>query len=457
MLHARSRATELLAAPFARYWCVAAIYLFSILLAEGITTLVDPQAGMILHGVVLFALLFHSAVERQKLPRRFLTLLALAPLIRILSLALPLAELGLPTIYWYMVVGLLLYVAAYFSGRVTGFGWRRMGWTWKHWPIQLVFGVLGFGLGFFEYLILRPSPIVRSLALGEIWIPALILLIFTGLLEEIIFRGMLQSASMQLLGKYGLVFIAVLFAILHLGYFSILDLLFVLSIGLFFGWVVWKFQWLLGVSVAHGFTNFSLYILFPVIFSAQAVSSGPVDSSAVAENSGSQTLPAVSAFPVASLFDPGYRGSIVDNDEPGYLSAGTATVLDSTRGYKGNYRWTSATESLPTVVATWIPNLIGCGIYEVRVYIPPVAGSTESAHYQINHNHGIATVILNQADRAGAWASLGIYEFEPSHLPSLQLSNFSRENSRLSRWVGFDAAWWAFVRPCAEATPDGKN
>lgn len=62
-------------------------------------------------------------------------------------------------------------------------------------------GLAGIGLGYIEYLILRPEPLASAFTWTAIWLPALILLISTGFLEEYIFRGIMQVTAVQQLGR----------------------------------------------------------------------------------------------------------------------------------------------------------------------------------------------------------------------------------------------------------------
>jgi LysM repeat protein len=149
-----------------------------------------------------------------------------------------------------------------------------IGLTYRHWPLQLLVGLTGVFLGYIEYLILKPAPLIPELDLGQVWIPALILLIFTGFLEELIFRGMMQYASLRSLGRIGIYFVAVVFAVLHLGYHSAVDVLFVLLVALFFGWVTFRTGSILGVSLAHGLTNIGLYLILPFILVTPAAAPG---------------------------------------------------------------------------------------------------------------------------------------------------------------------------------------
>jgi membrane protease YdiL (CAAX protease family) len=197
--------------------------------------------------------------------------LALAPLIRLLSLAFPLTNF--PTIYWYAVVGLPLFIATLMSVRVAGLNRNMIGlhFSWRSLPVQLLIALSGLAIGFIEYLILRPDPLVAELSWELIWLPALILLLFTGLLEELIFRGVMQTSSIQVLGQLGIVFVAIVFAVLHMGYGSILDMIFVFAVAMIFGLLVQRFRSLLGVSLAHGLTNISLYLIFPFLLASPLI------------------------------------------------------------------------------------------------------------------------------------------------------------------------------------------
>jgi LysM repeat protein len=82
-------------------------------------------------------------------------------------------------------------------------------------------------------------------------------------LEEVIFRGLIQQASLATYGRFGITFVAILFAILHVGYKSFLDVIFVLVVAMIFGLVVQRTGSLLGVSISHSLTNICLFLVFP--------------------------------------------------------------------------------------------------------------------------------------------------------------------------------------------------
>ena len=242
---------------------IAIIYLVIITAAELITAAVDPWSGIVFHAVVLIGMIFHTAFTWHDPSRRFLISLTFAPLIRILSLSLPLAQF--PLIYWFLITSVPLFLALFLIIRTLGFSADRVGLNTRQWLLQLLIVPTGLLFGIAEYYILRPEPLISSLTWSQILIPALILLVSTGFFEEIAFRGIMQSTALETLGRFGLVYIALIFAVLHIGYLSVLDVAFVFAVGLFFGWVVFKTGSIIGVTFSHGLTNIMLFLVMPFL------------------------------------------------------------------------------------------------------------------------------------------------------------------------------------------------
>ena len=250
----------------AYWWVVLSFYLAGIVLAEALTTLVAPALGMICHAFLLAGLFAHGALSRHSISQRMLVTLALAPLIRILSLSLP------PNDYIfyfnYLLAGAPLLLSAVLVVRVTGFQLEEVGLRLSGWPVQLLVGLTGIGFGYVEFLILHPKPLVSAITLAQVWLPALILLIFTGFLEEFIFRGLMLKAFADGMGKLsGIVYISVVFTVMQLGNRSALQMLFVFAVALFFGWMALRTRSILGVTLAHGLTNVCLFLVFPFLVS----------------------------------------------------------------------------------------------------------------------------------------------------------------------------------------------
>ena len=242
---------------------IALGYLTALAVAELLTALIEPRVGLVLHGVLLVILLLHTALTWEHPSHGLLLSLAFAPLIRLLSLSLPLA--GVPLVYWYFITSVPLSIAAVIILRTLDFSWAGIGINLRAFPVQLLVGLTGLAFGYIEYQILEPEPLAKAFTWEQLWVPVLILFISTGFVEELIFRGVMQRAATEALGRFGLLYVAVLFAVLHVGYKSLLDVLFVLGVALFFGWVVAKTGSILGVTLSHGLTNIMLFLVVPLL------------------------------------------------------------------------------------------------------------------------------------------------------------------------------------------------
>ena len=243
----------------------AIIYLLAITVAEVVTTVVQPVWGVACHAIVLVAVVMHASLASDYRYRHLILSLALVPLVRIMSLCMPLVNI--PQIWWYPIIYIPLLAAAIMVVRLFRYRAREVGISFGSLPIQLAVALSGFVFGVVEYFILAPQPLIDGLTWQEVWLPALIFLVCTGFVEEFIFRGVLQRTAGEVFGWWwGIVYVSLLFAVLHMGFLSWVDIIFVFVVALFFGWVVRKTGSLLGVTLAHGITNMLLYLVVPFFF-----------------------------------------------------------------------------------------------------------------------------------------------------------------------------------------------
>ena len=247
---------------------LALLYASVVAAAELATTFADARWGLTMHIALLAALLVHASLASGQSSQRLFLALALAPLIRILSLTMPLEDVDL--VYWYAIVAVPLLLTAAIVAANLKLTRQDLGLTLRALPVQGLIALSGLGFGVAEYFILRPEPLINELTWRSATLPALILLVGTGFNEEFVFRGVMQSACRQTLGKLSILYVALVFAILHLGYKSVTDVAFVFAVGLLFGWLVARTRSLLGVTLSHGITNIALYLVVPFLGIAAA-------------------------------------------------------------------------------------------------------------------------------------------------------------------------------------------
>jgi len=245
---------------------VALGYLAAITLAELLTTLTEPRIGLALHSMILIMLVLHAALTWDRPIHGLLVTLTFAPLIRLVSYSLPLFPF--PLVDWYLITSIPLFVAAWLTARLLGLSRDTLGINLRRLPLQGLIALTGLSFGYIEYRILQPPALAASFTWQAILVPALILLVSTGFFEELVFRGLMQTTARQVLPRFGLLYVALVFAALHIGYKSPLDVLFVFGVGLFFGWATLRTGSILGVSLAHGLTNIVLFLVMPFLAAA---------------------------------------------------------------------------------------------------------------------------------------------------------------------------------------------
>jgi membrane protease YdiL (CAAX protease family)/LysM repeat protein len=282
---------------------VPGLYLLAITGAELATVVADARAGVIAHVLVLAALLVHASLVADRPEFKLLLAFSLAPLIRILSLSMPLEDIDMA--YWYGMVAFPILIAALVVARTLRLNRRDLGFSLDYIPFQLLVGCTGVAFGVIEYFILDAEPLIDNFSWGAFWVPAIILLVGTGFTEEFIFRGIMQSAAGPFLGRAAILYVTALFAILHVGYSSILDVLFVFAVGLFFAWVVLRTRSILGVTISHGITNIGLYLVVPFLWFAStttpAVQGEPPTVAAPVGIATAEATPMATATPPATV------------------------------------------------------------------------------------------------------------------------------------------------------------
>ena len=256
---------------FRRRALITLLYLLLIGAAELVTAYaaehgdVFARYGIIFHGLILFALLIHSARVVKADPEfsQLLLVLILAPLIRILSISMPVAQFSY--IAWFSIISIPVYIIIFTCVYLQQLSPRDIGLVVpavKHLPLEFGMILLAVPTGVMEYYILKPRILVEP-RLAALLVPMLIMVVCTGFLEELTFRGLMQYHATRTMGFAGIIFISALFGALHIGNLTILDVLLAGSIGFIFSLVVRKTGSLYGVSISHGIINITLFLIAP--------------------------------------------------------------------------------------------------------------------------------------------------------------------------------------------------
>jgi uncharacterized protein len=242
-------------------WPLCGAYLGIIAIAE-LCSLFSPRLAIALDLSLVLGLPIQAAMAPARDRPLFLALV-LAPLVRVVSLAFPLA--GQTAVSWYLGTSLPLFVAAVAVIRRLALTREQLGLCVGNLGIQAAIALAGVPLGAVAYLILQPTAVVSQSSALELLAAALVLLVCSGLLDELMFRGVLQVPALQSLGRWGLVYVSAVYTALYIGYGSATYLVLIFGVSIGFATLVRRSRSLLGVSVAHGLASATCYLLLPVL------------------------------------------------------------------------------------------------------------------------------------------------------------------------------------------------
>ncbi len=231
-----------------------------VLLAEMLIFIGNPSAAMPVHALNLVILVLSSIYIDNKI----FPALMLLPLFRLLNVAMP-VFFNL-TLYSYAMVYAPMFIPMYFIVKEGFVGKEQAGLTfekfWFYFPLALS---IGFALGWGEYNVIHPQILTPGSNIKDVLILIVTMIFFVGLVEEFIFRSSLQTMMETRLGpKTGLIIASVIFGFMHSGYHLPLELLYVSFAGLVFGLLFWLTKSLPVISLAHGVTNISLFLITPL-------------------------------------------------------------------------------------------------------------------------------------------------------------------------------------------------
>jgi uncharacterized lipoprotein YddW (UPF0748 family) len=158
----------------------------------------------------------------------------------------------------------------------------------------------------------------------------------------------------------------------------------------------------------------------------------------------------VVAFPNNQRKFYGYRSApefIVDNEDgaPAFTTVGSWSTGAYGNPYGSNYNWAYGGSGDRT--ATWRPDLLFEGTYDVFAYWVQGSNRATDAPYIIHHLEGADTVRVNQETNGEYWYKLGSYSFEAGTSGDVTLTNDADEI------VIADAVRWLYIEALESDAP----
>jgi|GEM_PF-1340941 len=244
-----------------------------IIIAEGVISFGNVVLGLLLHALLVPLLLSYYVLREHTPERRLLLVLVLAPLLRILSLSMPLSQLSHST--WYAFISTPLFIAALLTARVLNLSPAQLGFGPIPWRPQLAIGFTGVPLGLAAFLMLQPEPLMDQVDVWLLIYSAVSILVFSGFVEELIFRGLIQHVAREIYGRAAMLYSSFVFSIMFLGTRSLSAWLVATLLGLCWGWSTERSGSLWGVSAAHSITNVGILLVYPLLFARLSGATAP--------------------------------------------------------------------------------------------------------------------------------------------------------------------------------------
>lgn len=223
-------------------------YMAAIVAAEILLLVAGPEASLLAHSLLLIILAVRAS-RGELVERQIFSVLMLHPLLRVVSLGLSVGNL--PILIQYVLVGLPLWVGIFLTARGNQFSPGDLGLTSRRLGWQLLIGLAGIPFGLLSTLLLRNEPAISGLTPSNVGTGLVVITVFGGAIEEIIFRGLLQTALTRAFGNYAILGVSILFASAYLGTLSAAYVIFMGLLGLAAGWAVHRTGSMWGVLIAH--------------------------------------------------------------------------------------------------------------------------------------------------------------------------------------------------------------
>ncbi|WP_321420728.1 type II CAAX endopeptidase family protein [uncultured Methanomethylovorans sp.] len=222
-------------------------------------------ASILLHMFILIIVSINTVRIKDKYVAWALQALMLLPLMRLINFSMPIfSELML---YRYFYVYIPMFIPIFLIIRHQSFSPVQLGLSFKriilYLPLSLVFGLL---IAEVEYFIIPVSPLVPNMSFYNMVDVALIMVFCVGLIEELMFRSILQTRLEGVFGSTtGIIVTSLLFGIMSSVYGSIPEVIFAFLVGLILGFMFNKTRSLPFVALTHGLVNIFLFVLIPLL------------------------------------------------------------------------------------------------------------------------------------------------------------------------------------------------
>lgn len=210
--------------------------------------------------IITFILMFSSLTIKEKNVLQSLTLLII---LQMINLSMP--QFFTAALVQYSLIYGIMFVPIYFTIKNQQIPYKELGINFSRLYYYLPLAILiGIVTAVVEYHILNPMALIQKIRASDIIFISIVMFIFVGIVEEIIFRSILQTRIEQVLGTgYGILLSGSIFGIMHASFGMLNEILFVTILGIVLGYIFHKTRSLPFIVSIHGATNVVLFGILP--------------------------------------------------------------------------------------------------------------------------------------------------------------------------------------------------
>lgn len=247
-------------------WLYLAIPAIAIAFAELMIYSGNIIQAMAIDALILLGLSFSTMFVKNEEIQKTYQALILLPILRLVDLSMPVFyDVKLYNLIF--IYGLLV-IPVSIAATNQGFTRTQLGITfkkiWIYIPLSIVLGLL---IGAGEYLIAGKHLLIGDLSVFSLLMLSIIMIFFVGLVEETIYRSILQNRLETAFGNWkGLIITSILFGLMHSGYGNINEIVYTSLIGIFIGYLFYRTRSLPLVALIHGFINVFFFGIIPLLF-----------------------------------------------------------------------------------------------------------------------------------------------------------------------------------------------
>jgi membrane protease YdiL (CAAX protease family) len=217
-------------------------------------------AGTLLDVVLLFALLNYRQVWRMKdAPASACDALTLVLLLDLVALML--AEKNISDSVRYILGGAPLLVAAL----ILRGGLRPVVSLRSLDLVQTGVAVAGAALSLPAYYLIKPPDLFGSMSPARVVFNAIVLFLFVAVMQELVFRRVVQDALLRVFRLSGVLWTSLLFVSVYFGVEPVAYMPFIGAIGLLWGIVAQETGSVVGTALSHGALLVGLLIVWPAV------------------------------------------------------------------------------------------------------------------------------------------------------------------------------------------------